>query len=240
MTNQTNEISSKTSDKRIKSDSYLEIKQPTTLRRIDRDYIFSEIGSVLNLDKGIFYTIRELLIRPGKSIRTFIHEDRKRLMKPIFYVIICSLAYTILQQTLKFEDGYMGYSQGEGTTSAIFNWISSNYGYANILVSVFIALWIRLFFLKSGYNIFEILTLLCFVVGTGMLIFAFFGSINSFITYSIIDKGYGIGVLYIAWGIDQFFRGNKIINSLKGFACYILGLTSFAIIVLIIGFLIDG
>ena len=42
------------------------------LKRIDRNYVFSEIKSVLNLDKGILYTIKELLIRPGQNIRNFI------------------------------------------------------------------------------------------------------------------------------------------------------------------------
>ncbi|MEM6298978.1 MAG: DUF3667 domain-containing protein, partial [Bacteroidota bacterium] len=58
------------------------------LKRIDKAYILSEISSVLNLEKGIFYTIKELLIRPGKSIRTFIHEDRTRLVKPIVFIIV--------------------------------------------------------------------------------------------------------------------------------------------------------
>jgi hypothetical protein len=34
------------------------------LKRIDKNYIFSEIESVLNFDKGILYTVKELLIRP--------------------------------------------------------------------------------------------------------------------------------------------------------------------------------
>ena len=43
--------------------------QPTKLKRIDGHYILSEIGSVLNFDKGILFTIRELLLRPGQSVR---------------------------------------------------------------------------------------------------------------------------------------------------------------------------
>ena len=48
---------------------------PKELKRIDKEYIISEIGSVLNFDKGILYTIKELLIRPGITIRKFIRED---------------------------------------------------------------------------------------------------------------------------------------------------------------------
>ncbi|MEM9548444.1 MAG: DUF3667 domain-containing protein [Bacteroidota bacterium] len=240
MTSKTDTTDSKTQTREIEHNILSNSDNPHEVKRIDGNYIISEVRSVLNFDKGIFFTIRELLIRPGKNIRTFIHKDRKRLVKPIVYIIICSLTYTLFQQTLNFEDGYINYSFGNDTSILIFNWISNNYGYANILVSVFIALWIKLFFLRSGYNIFEILTLLCYVVGTGMLLFAFFGSVDKLIPFAIIDKGYLIGVLYIGWGIGQFFKGNKILNGFKGLICYFVGLTSFTLTVLIIGHLLDG
>lgn len=210
------------------------------LKRIDAEYILSEIGSVLNFDKGILYTIRELLIRPGKNIRNFIHRDRNRLVKPIVFVIICSLTYTVLQQLLNFEDGYVNYSFDSDATSAIlFDWVTKNYGYANLLIAIFIACWIKLLFRKHSYNIFETLILLCFIIGMGMLIFSFFGIIDSLIDLKIIDKGFFIGVVYISWGIGQFFDGNKFVNSFKGFMSYMLGLISFTIVLLIIGIVID-
>lgn len=211
-----------------------------TLQRIDGKYLLSEIGSVLNFDKGIFYTIRELLIKPGKNVRHFIHKDRSRLVKPIVFIIVCSLTYTILQQLFNFEDGYVNYSFDEDSAStAIFDWVTRNYGYANLLMAIFIGIWIKVLFRKHSYNFFEVLILLCFVIGMGMLIFAFFGVIDSLINLKIIDKGFFIGVMYISWGIGQFFKGNKLVNSFKGFLSYMLGLLSFSILVLIVGVVID-
>lgn len=210
------------------------------LTRIDGKYILSEIGSVLNFDKGIFYTIKELLLRPGENVQNFIHKDRSRLIKPIVFIIVCSLTYTVLQQLLNFEDGYVNYSFDEDAVStAIFGWVTKNYGYANLLISIFIALWIKIIFRKQDYNFFEVLILLCFIVGVGMLIFSFFGIIDSLINFKIIDKGFFIGVLYIAWGIGQFFKGNKFVNSLKGLLSYMLGIMTFTIIILIVGVMID-
>jgi len=214
--------------------------QAKHLKRIDSKYILSELGSVLNFDKGILYTIKELLIRPGKSVRGFIHKDRKRLVKPVVFIIICSLTYTIFQQLLNFEDGYVNYSFDEGSTSTLmFEWVTKNYGYANLTIAIFIALWVKIIFRKHSYNYFEVLILLCFVIGIGMLIFSFFGILDSFINLNIIDKGFLIGVLYISWGIGQFFNGNKLLNSIKGFLSYMLGLMSFTIILLITGIIID-
>ncbi len=214
--------------------------QPRTLQRINGRYIAAEIGSVLNFDKGILFTIRELLLRPGENIRTFILEDRDRLVKPVVFIIVCSLIYTLLQQTLGFEDGYVGFSFSEdSTTTAVFTWISQNYGYTNILMAVFIALWIRIFFRRYGYNLFEILIVLCFVMGIGMLIFSFFGIIDAFIDSPIIDKGFLLGTLYISWGIARFFDKRRILNYLKGFLSYMLGIVTFTFLALMLGLLID-
>ena len=214
--------------------------KPQKIKRINGQYILTEIGSVLNFDKGILFTIRELLIRPGLNIQKFILEDRNRLVKPIVYLIIGSLVYTLLQQLLNFEDGYVNYSMDESSSiSIIFDWVSKNYGYANILMSVFIAFWIKIFFRKYNYNFFEILILLCFVMGTGMLIFSFFGILNSVSKLQILDKGILLGILHISWAIGQFFQKRKILNYLKAFLSYLLGMISFSITIVVIGMVVD-
>lgn len=209
-------------------------------RRIDGKYILSEIASTFNFDKGLLYTIRELLLRPGPSVKSFIREDRNRLVKPILFLIICSVSYSLLQQWLKFEDAYVNYSFDENSPSlALFAWVSKNYGYANILIALFVAAWIQTLFRKHDFNFFEILILLCFLIGMGMLIFSFFASLDSLSGLPTIDKGILLGVLYISWGIGTFFQGNKILNSLKGLLSYILGLLSFILILLMLGSLIE-
>ncbi|MCG8329913.1 MAG: DUF3667 domain-containing protein [Chitinophagales bacterium] len=214
--------------------------KPRSLKRIDGKYILSEIGSVLNFDKGILYTIRELLLRPGQNIQNFINEDRNRLVKPIIFIIICSLIYTIVQQLLHFEDAYVSYlGPSDSAATKIFGWIQRNYGYANILMAIFIAFWIRVFFRKHGYNLFEILILLCFVMGVGMLIYSIFGTLESFTNWRVLHIGGILGVTYAAWAIGRFFGKAQKVNYLKGFISYLLGMTTFNVLAIILGFLID-
>ncbi|MDN5481533.1 MAG: DUF3667 domain-containing protein, partial [Chryseobacterium sp.] len=66
-------------------------KQNIKPKRIDGHYILHEIEHVLHFDRGILYTIRELLIRPGENIRNFISENRSRLVKPVLFIIVTSL-----------------------------------------------------------------------------------------------------------------------------------------------------
>lgn len=215
--------------------------RPQKLGRIDGRHVLSEIGRVLNFDKGILFTIRELLLRPGLNIRKFIAEDRSRLVRPIVFIIVCSLIYSIVQQFFDFKDGYFSYSFDiDSTAFTLFDWISGNYGYANILIAIFIAFWIKIFFRKYGYNFFEILILLCFVMGMGMLLFSFFGIIDGLTGIKIVDKSFLIGILYISWAIGQFFDKKKFLNYLKAIISYFLGLITFSICVMLMGFLIDS
>lgn len=210
------------------------------LKRIDGTFILSEILSILNFDKGILYTIRELLTRPGQNIRDFIHRERRRLVKPIFFMIICSVVYTATQQFVHFDDKYITLTGfDESATASIFNWIQNNYGYGNILMAIFIAFWIKVFFKKYDYNFFEILTLLCFVIGMGMLIYTIFGVAESLSKVKVMYLGGLVGFVYFSWAIGQFFDERKKINFLKGFLSYFLGMLSFTLVAIITGITID-
>jgi hypothetical protein len=213
---------------------------PKMLSKIDGKYIMSEIISVINFDKGIFYTIKELLTKPGENVHKFIHSDRKRLVKPIIFLIVCSLIYTITQQILRFEDGYVNAGGfGDSAVTSITEWIQKNYGYANILMSIFIAFWIKIFFKKYKYNFFEIIILLCFVMGIGMLIYTTFGIIESITKIRILHFAGVIGIIYTSWAIGQFFDKNKKMNYLKGLIAYLLGMVSFYFLAIILGLGID-
>ncbi len=211
--------------------------RPKLLRRIDAKYILQEIGSVFLFEKGILFTIKELLLRPGKSIREFITEDRFRLIKPIIFIILTSLIYTLSNQVFRFEDAYVKYEGlPQSSTTKIFQWISSNYGYANIIMAIFIAFWLKVFFKKFSYNYFETLILLFFLMGMGMLILALFGMMESILKRPIMGFASIILFIYIVWGIGQFYNG-KFASYFKAFSAYVLGFLFFSFAALLLGML---
>ena len=214
---------------------------PQKLERINSGYIISEIASVLNFQKGIFHTIKELLIKPGQNIRQFISEDRNRLVKPILFIIICSLTYTLFVQIFEFKDGYINFhfDDSNSAMSLIFQWITQNYGYSNILMAVFVAIWIKMFYRKYDYNFYEILILLLFISGMQMLMFALLGALESLIKTPILTFGTYFVLIYAFWAIGQFFDKRKILNYAKAPISYFLGLITFFLAALGIGFLID-
>lgn len=215
---------------------------PQKMDRINGRYILSEIGSVLIFHKGILYTIKELLIRPGQNIRAFISEDRNRLVKPITFILVTSLIYTLFVRIFHFSDGYINsnFDDVKGSSlSVIFQWITGHYGFSNIIMALFIAIWIKVLYRKYNYNFYEILILLCFVMGIGMLMLAFFGAVESILKIPFLEYGVYAFFIYVLWAIGQFFDKRKIANYVKSLISYLLGMITFIIVTLGIGILID-
>lgn len=216
---------------------------PAQLKRIDRKYIIHEIEHVLHFERGILYTIRELILSPGDNIHKYLSENRSRLVKPIIFIIITSLIYTILNHVFHVEDSYVKYQQAPGETvssiSKIVQWIQNHYGYSNIVMGVFIALWLQVFFRKSKYNFYEVLIMLCFVMGMGMLVFSIFVILQGVTHLKVMTVGSAIGLLYCVWAIGQFYGKKKIASYLKGLGAYILGMITFWTIPVLIGTIID-
>ncbi|PST83108.1 hypothetical protein C7T94_10875 [Pedobacter yulinensis] len=214
--------------------------QPAHVKRINSHYLVHEIEHVLHFEKGILFTIRELLTRPGENVRRFISENRSRLVKPIIFIIVTSLVYSLVSHFFHIESSTM--QVGEAKPSAadhIMKWVQDHYGYSNIIMGVFIAQWIRLFFRKYDYNVFEILILLCFVMGMGMLFSALFAIIQGLTHIGLTQVGSFVGVVYCTWAIGQFFDKKKAASYLKAFAAYVLGMITFMLIVILLGASID-
>ena len=215
--------------------------QAAKLKRIDGHYILHEIEHVLHFEKGILYTIRELLTKPGENVRYFISENRSRLVKPIIFIIVTSLIYSVINHFYHIEKGYVHYDENsKSTTGLIFKWVQEHYGYSNIIMGVFIAVWTKILFRKYGYNFFEILILLCFVMGIGMLIFAFFAFFQGITKINLMQIAGFVGIAYCTWAIGQFFDKKKPINYLKAFASYMLGMISSGLFAIGLGTLIDS
>lgn len=214
--------------------------QPAKLERISGPYIRREIEHVLEIERGIFYTIKVLAVHPGQTIRTYLTENRSRLVKPIIFIIITSLIYTLLDHYYQIEDGYVEYGiEKESATGVIFKWVQDHYGYANIIMGVFISLWVKLLFRKYDYNFFEILILLCFVMGMGMLIFSMFVILQGLTHVDLMTMGGIVGIGYAVWAIGQFFDRNRKMSYVKALIAYMMGMVTFWLTAFLIGTVID-
>jgi Protein of unknown function (DUF3667) len=156
--------------------------QAANVKRIDKHYMSHEILHLLHFEKGFLFTVKALMTRPGQSIREFIVDNRHKHMKPVAYLIVTSLIYTLISHFFHADDinnSKVKLDFGKSSYVGIFlHWMQTNVGYSNIIMGIFVALSVQLLFRKYKYNFFEIMTLLCFVMGQAML-------------YSI-ENGFGI------------------------------------------------
>lgn len=214
---------------------------PVVLKRVDRSYIIHEIQHLLHFEKGIPYTIKELLLRPGQNIREFLTENRNRLVKPVIFIIFTSLIYTVISHFFHVENDHASSGKvAHSATTVIMSWVASHYGYANIIMGIFIGFWLKLFCRKSGYNFFEILIMLCFVMGTGMLIFAVFALAEGITRIPLVNVAGIVTLIYCVWAIGQFLNGKNRVNYLFAFLAYLLGMVSFTVLVMLTGYLVDA
>jgi hypothetical protein len=218
--------------------------QPAELKKIDKQYIIQELGDFFLANRGLIYTVKRVLISPGESVKRFLTEDRYRFVKPITFLFIASLIYTLVNHlfSLSAEDYHMQsdvFSE-DSTAGLIMSWMTIDYpGYANIIAGLFVAFWIKLFFKKSGYNLFVIFILICFTTGVATLFTSFAAIIQGVTHLKLIPVSTYAGIIYIIWAIGQFFDRKKAASYIKAFLSFILGSLVLGLIVIIVGVLID-
>jgi hypothetical protein len=199
-----------------------------------------EIQHVLHFDRGIPHTVKELLRRPGKSIQEFITVDRARLVKPVLFIVLTSLIYTVVDHIFHIEQSYIDYDGAEGSAVvSILSWCQNHSGYVNIVMGAFIAFWLKLIFRRHEYNFFEILILLCFVMGIGMLMFAVFAAFEGLTGRHVMQLSGMVSVSYSSWAIGQFFEKKGVFRYFKALAAYMLGMATFAAFLIISGLFVD-
>ncbi len=205
---------------------------PFHVKRIDRKYILHEMEhSILHLENGIFYTIKELIVNPGNTIRNFINGEREKHFKPLGFLIITSVIYGFISH-------YMGFEKIENsgeTNTILINWIENHNNYANVILIAFIAFSLRfVFYRKADYNIFEYFILMAFITGE-IMVMGVFAEILSGIIHSEIpgDIYLLITFLYGSWVIGKFFKVKNIGGYLKAFLVYFTCICFFIITVMI-------
>lgn len=216
-----------------------ECGNPVKIKRIDRKYVINEIEHIIHFDKGILYTVRQLLIKPGESIRCFLTENRKHLIKPILFIVTISIIYSIAISLLHVDDSYIVYDDTMRTTDTlIFKWFQLHYGYLNIILGFFITIWVKILFKNYNFNLYEVLICQCFILGMGMfflMILAIFQKLTGLNAMRISF----VVIIYYIWATCQFFDKRKLTNYLKAFVAYFLGILTFLISIISIGKIID-
>ncbi len=192
--------------------------QKANVKRIDFNYVFNEIpNSVLQINRGFLFTVKELLIRPGKGILAFLKGKRVQYYKPIAFLLITSTLYVLfayLMERNTFIDditfGFKGRMEesNDNPDYSVVNWITKYQTYIPLLILPIFSLASYFAFIKSNFNYFEHLVLNVYITGQQMLIYL----VLSFIFFGdnvLIIIPFLIGFIYNFWTYFQFFKDKK-------------------------------
>jgi len=219
--------------------------QKANVKRIDLPYFLSEFSeSFFQIDKGFFYSIKQLLVRPGTSIKEYLSGKRKKYFKPIAYVITLSTLYfvatEVTDQNTWIDDAITGFMNGvrgeneEATIPDVINWFSKNYGYTTLLLLPVFSLASYLSFYKFKANYLEHIVINSYVTGTQAIFYSVFVIFGTFIDAEIVEViPFFLSVFYnflVFW--QTFSEENRLVNVFRTSIAYLL-YSIFATIILV-------
>lgn len=78
--------------------------QPTPVHRIDWHFLGHELEhSVLHMDRGILYSLKELMLRPGHLMQAYLEGRRANQAKPLLLIMVMAAVVVFLSKYLVGE-----------------------------------------------------------------------------------------------------------------------------------------
>lgn len=202
--------------------------QKTKVGKINFVNFLNEVSeSVFQIDKGFFYTLKELFVRPGHSIREYLEGKRKNHFKPIAYAITISTVYflitqfgggeTILDNAVKGYENAMNDNELQSNKLLVFKWFAKNYAYTTLLLIPLYSFASYLAFRRFGYNYLEHLILNAYIVGQQAIFYSIFALFSINVTTEknkdiFVSIAVLFSIIYAFYVFWQFFHKSKRIS----------------------------
>lgn len=220
--------------------------QATPAHRIDWHFMAHEFEhSVLHMDRGILYSLRELMRRPGPLIRAYLEGRRARQAKPLLLLMVMAAAMVFLgKYALGGEIMGMGLDAppvpaGGGAEAALHariaatfaqvqGWMNHHFTATTLLLLPLEAAMFRLAFGRSaGLNYSEWLVVAAFLtVQTFVLCILavplqrWFPHLHAQVWATWLAIGYG--VVSLVWLLADRPRWKMALRAILAFALYLL------------------
>lgn len=150
--------------------------------RLDWSYLQEEVKyTFLHINKGLLYTAKQLLKRPGAAVRDFIDGKRVHHYKPVLFLFVTAGLYGLLSHYLGMEElmkqataGFQKnpYSKTQQEfMSAFYNLMMNHYAIFELSILPIASFCSWLAFRKWGYNYVENIVINSFASGLRLLLY---------------------------------------------------------------------
>ena len=193
--------------------------------------------SFFHFDNGIFYTVSQLITRPGYAIKEYVDGKRIKHYKPIALVVVVATIYGLLYHLLIT---HIPQAQNENTTGlrrvfeTMLNLMMNHLAYSSIFIIITASISSYFLFKHKGFNFAEHIVLNTYYTSLVLIIEVVLFPLllilehtqNSLVQY----YGYAsaaIQLMVLWWIYRQFFNLNRFFNGL------ILTLVSFSLMIVL-------
>jgi len=219
--------------------------------RITIRHVFNEARQhFIHFDQGFLYTIRELITRPGHTIREYIEGKRVRHIKPVKFMFWSTAINFLVLHFFRLDQEIMQkiaaqqsapHSKASMMSQKLGGFIFDHPSVLLFLMIPAIAFCSWLLFRRRGYNYAEHFVAGAFMMGEISLASIFTLPVSKFLnnistsTLPMTFFAVGIWVTYFGWTYDQLFPSeNRLWTGVKGGLAILLG---YLLLILMIGVL---
>lgn len=191
--------------------------QSAETHKLNAHFIWHDIQhGLFHFDKGMYYSVKELYLRPGHSIREFIEGKRVKHFRPISLVIVLATVYGLLYHSFEMNLFSTDAKEIPKLNLDINNWVASHFSWLTLATIPFYTLGTYACFRNQGYNYIEYFVLNTFKASQRLIlhiltfpILYHFNGTPTIKTFTTVL--YAIDIALIYWTNFQFFdRISKI------------------------------
>jgi len=212
--------------------------QSGDVHRLDLHFLWHDVRhGLFHFDEGILYSIKQLLLRPGNTIRDFINGKRKRHFAPLSLVIVLAGLYGILYHYFHINPIVVPSDDDSGIDYEKVNeWLATHYAWTTLATIPFYTLGTFIAFRKQGYNVAEYFVLNAYKasqrLAVHIILFPLLYCYNHTPAITtIMYILYCVDLVLIFWTNIQFFNN---ISKIKAFLLSLLSHVIFLVTLFIV------
>lgn len=207
--------------------------QSSSTHRINSHFLLHDIQhGLLHVDKGFFYTAKELFSRPGHTIREFLEGKRVNHFKPISLVLILAGIYgflshyfhiNMLSNNIQVSGSGENFDRIREAVNKMSEWLSQHYSIFALFQIPIFSIGTYISFKKAGYNFIEHLVINTFLTAQRLILhivtfplyYLFNESPSLRITARIVDLvGYALIFISLYQLFSHFNKTKRVFNVL--------------------------
>ena len=219
--------------------------QKASIQRITLQYLWrSSLHIILDYDRGLWPTLRDLFVRPGTLITNYLEGQRVRYYQPFKLLLVLAAigAFITLQSGAFSAETFLETipeDERQSELALIFADVLQAFGrFFTVFMFLSVpayALFSWLFYRKNRYNFTEHLFLMGYYVCFTTILYVLFTPIMFFPPPPAIRAGLGLFVLlyvifYQTWVLKVVFQQSWLRTIWKGVLIYFLGAVTYLLI----------